>query len=252
MPVDTAFILRSVNYKESDRIFTLYTREMGKISAIAKGARKSAKRFGGALQPFALFETTLNRSRRGSSDMYLVSDATLIRDNGGLATDLTRLGVAGFLMELIREAAPEHESNASLFDLGADALQLLSDDSSLFPRSLMLSAGLRILAKSGLAMSVSRCNACGTGVPRGKSAYFDALRGGVVCTPCGGGPLLLDAETVQAFIYLTINPIEAGAHCQIEGRVLKKMEAAFDAYIHVQLEKQLKTPGFITQVTEGN
>ncbi|MBN2714945.1 MAG: DNA repair protein RecO [Deltaproteobacteria bacterium] len=252
MPVDTALILRSVNYRESDRIFTLYTRELGKISAIAKGARKSSKRFGGALQPFAVFETTLNQSRRGSSHMHVLSDAALICDNAGLGKDLLRLGVAGFLMELIREAAPEHEPSATLFDLAVSALKLLSDDLALSPGNLAIAAGLRILAQCGLAMSVTHCTACGTAVPAGKSVYFDALRGGVVCTPCGGGPILLDATAAAAFVYLSTHPIEDGAHCKIDTDTLRKMESTFDTYIHMQLEKQLKTFTYMMQVSGKN
>ena len=248
MSIETAFILRAVNYKESDRILTLYTRSKGKISAIAKGARKSTKRFGGALQPFTVFETTITKTRRGSGNMFVVSDAALIHDNNGLSRDLTRLGVAGFLMELIREAAPEHEASEPLFDLGVTALRILSDDHACLPRHLALAAGMRILAQCGLAMSVGHCTACGRDVPPGKSVYFDALRGGVVCTPCGGGPLLLDGDAAAALLYLAQHPVESAAQYPIAAPVLEELESAFDTYVHVHLEKQLKTSLYLMQL----
>jgi DNA repair protein RecO (recombination protein O) len=246
---DTAFILRSVNYRESDRILTLYTREHGKLSAIARAARKSSKRFGGALLPFAVFDVSLTPSRKGSGEMFTISQASLQRANDGLGKDLTRLGVAGFLLELIREAAPEHESSEPLFRLGDEALTLLSDEPMLNPRGLMLAAGMRILAQCGLAMSVGRCNACGREVPGGKSVYFDTLRGGVVCTPCGGGPILLDAETATAFAFLEQHPVLDGARHSISPETLAHMESVFTGFIQMHLEKELKTPAYLHQIT---
>ncbi|MBN2526518.1 MAG: DNA repair protein RecO [Deltaproteobacteria bacterium] len=249
MILETAFILRAVNYGESDRIYTLYTQGHGKLSAIAKAARKSTKRFGGALQPFAVFEVALTPSRRGSSNMYTIGEATMVAANDGLSKNLSRLGIAAFLLELLREVAPEHESSAPLFDVGKEALALLSDTCQLHERNLLLSAGMRILAQSGLAMSVGRCNACGRPVPPGKPIYFDALRGGVVCTPCGGGPILLDAQCAAAFRFLATHPIAESAALSIDPPVLDAMESAFIAFIHMHLEKQLKTPGFMSQIS---
>ena len=249
MPTDTAIILRSVNYKESDRIYTLYTRDQGKISAIARSARKSAKRFGGALLPYAVFEAVLNPSRRGNGNMLVISEASLIYANEGLGTNLATLGVAGFLLELLREAAPEHESSASLFDLTVQALRMLSDNLCLTPRVLLLSAGMRILAQSGLAMSVGRCNACGKKVPSGRSVYFDAQRGGVVCTACGGGPILLPSKVVDGLVFLEQHSMEEVASLEVDADILQQMLSAFEIFVQMHLEKQLRTPGYLDQLS---
>ena len=249
---DTAFILRAVNYKESDRIFTLYTHDLGKVSAIAKGARKSAKRFGGALQPFAVFEVSLIESRRSSNRMFTIGEATLIAANDGLARNLSHLGIAAFLLELLREVAPEHESSTSLFEVGTEALDLLGNAPAINERNLMLSAGMRILALSGLAMSVGRCNACGRAVPKNKSVYFDALRGGVVCTACGGGPILLDAKAANGFVFLEQHTMKEGASHPIDAVSLESMESAFSAFVHMHVERQLKTPSYLSQLLPKN
>lgn len=245
---DTAFILRTVKYKESDKILTLFTRDHGKVSALARGARKSTKRFGGALEPFAVFEVILSSSGRGCGSMYNLGEATVLQSNDALGTNLERLGVAAFLLELLREVAPEHDSSVSLFDLSTEALGLLSGDTAAKPRNVLLAVGMRILAQSGLAMSGSQCNACGTTVPPHKSVYFDALRGGVVCTPCGGGPILLNAATAGALVDLQQHPIEEAAHFKISNDILTELESIFETFINVQLEKTLKTPTFMGQI----
>ena len=88
---DRAFLLRSVNFKESDKIVTLFLERMGKISAMAKGARKSWRRFGGALEPFSLFEVTVVQ---GKGNLWRLDEATLISPHSDLASDLSQ-GVTG-------------------------------------------------------------------------------------------------------------------------------------------------------------
>lgn len=222
---------------------------MGKISALARGARKSSKRFGGALEPFAVFEATFARSRHGVGSMFTISEASVLESNDSLGSNLEKLGVAGFLLELLREVAPEHDSSEALFDLGRGALHLLSTDATANPRNVLFSAGLRILAQSGLAMGVTRCTACGTAVPPNKSVFFDALRGGVVCTPCGGGPILLSAEAAGALRFFQQHTVLESASRDIDASVRTEMQSVFETFINVHLEKYLKTPLFMEQVT---
>lgn len=221
---------------------------MGRFSAIAKGARKSTKRFGGALEPFALFEATLSSSRRGSS-LYTLTEASLQKSHDGLSQNLTHLGVAAFLIELLREIAPEHDSSSSLFDVCQESLGILDTDAHICAKALMLGAGMRILAQSGFGISVQTCNACGTKVPPHKSVFFDALRGGVVCTPCGGGPILLDSKAITDLIFLSTHPISDCAHTKLSSASLNQLESVFETFINVHLEKKLKTPSFMDQVS---
>ena len=101
-----AFLLRSVDYGESDRVLTLLSEERGKIAAIARGARSSRKRFGGALEPFALLEVSL---ARGRGSLPRLAEASLLRAYAGLSRSLGRVGAAGFALELSGEVLPEHQ-----------------------------------------------------------------------------------------------------------------------------------------------
>ena len=241
-----AFILRSVNYRESDRILTLLTRDLGKVSAIAKAARKSRKRFGGALEPFTRFEAVLGRGR-GGGRLYSLREAHLLDSHAALARDLQRLGVAAHLLEVVREVVPEEEPNFRMFDIVQATLGLLAGGVSC-PRSLGIAAIQRVLATSGFAVSVGSCNACGAPVPPGRSVLFDPLRGGVVCTPCGGGPLRISGRAAAAFAELGATSLEAASEKKLDAGEWSRIEYALDAFVQQHLEKELKTTAFRRQV----
>ena len=242
-----AFILRAVDLRESDRLLTLLTDKLGKVSAVARGARTSRKRFGGALEPFALIEVLLERGR-GRESLFALSEATLVDAHAGLSADLERLGAAAFVIELAREVTPEHEPDARLFRVVAEALALLSSEGACATRSLAAAAGLRILACAGLAVGADGCTACGKPVPPGRKARFDPRRGGVVCTACGGGPLLLSAESATALAALGRVPLAEAAAADHSAAALLEIENALAAFLEQHLARPLRSGLFRRQV----
>src|SRR6185369_6027248 len=108
--VTQAIVLRTVNFGESDRIVTLYGRSTGKVSAVARGARRSKKRFGAALGIFGIGEAVLKSRPRASSDlMWLESFTTTGSGFHELTTDVAKVAHAGYLCELVNELTPVHE-----------------------------------------------------------------------------------------------------------------------------------------------
>ncbi|GFO55827.1 DNA repair protein RecO [Geomonas sp. Red276] len=108
-----AIVLRLTDYGEADRIVTLFSLEQGKISGIARGAKKSRKRFGGALEPFAHLRLQL---QKGSGLATLLS-ADIVGIFAGIRTDLAKIGTAAYACELVERLTPEEEPNPRLFRL---------------------------------------------------------------------------------------------------------------------------------------
>jgi DNA repair protein RecO (recombination protein O) len=242
-----AFLLRTVDYGESDRVLTLLSEDRGKIAAIARGARSSRKRFGGALEPFALLEVSLTRGR---GSLPLLAEASLLRAHSGLSRSLGRFGAAGFVLELAREILPEHQPEPAIFNLVDELLPLLAEAEDHDAVVLALGAALRALAAAGLGVSVSECNACGASVPPGRRVYFDPRRGGVVCTSCGGGPLVVSAAGIRALVTLAREPLGAVATAvgDLEPEVLGEIEHVLGAFLEQHLERPLKSLSFLDQV----
>src|SRR5512142_1565262 len=103
----TGVVLRTVDYGESDRVVTLLSRERGKISAFARGARASRRRFGGALEPFTLLSAEVRV--RGGSDLLGLDSTAVLRGYGAIRADLARIACAAYAAELARELVRDHE-----------------------------------------------------------------------------------------------------------------------------------------------
>ncbi|MEY4514332.1 MAG: hypothetical protein RLZZ450_6454 [Pseudomonadota bacterium] len=191
MLTDDALLLRATDYRDADRIVTLFTRGSGKLSAIARGARGSKRRFAGALEPYAVIRVELDE-RRG--ELMTLKRAEMTRAFPNLLTQLERMDVAAAALALVREAHAPLVPDEALF---VSALQYLAvvDHEGDPQRSLLLAFALRVLSLIGLAPRLEVCGRSGEPVPTGRAAYFDPVLGAVVSRRHGGGPFLLSADT---------------------------------------------------------
>jgi DNA repair protein RecO (recombination protein O) len=176
-----ALLLRSVDYGDADRILTLLTSGFGKASFIARGARRSKKRFAGALEPLCLLGVEL---RQGAQLGTLLS-AQVTRSFPRVLADLDAMRCGFAALELLRELSAEHEPDPAVF---ATALELLAalDARETLPERLLLCFEVRLLGLLGFAPRLDACGACGKRPAEGQAGHFDPLHGHLVCRGCGG------------------------------------------------------------------
>ena len=125
MPLHTsdALILRTYALGESDRIVVFLTRDRGKKRGVAKNARQSRRRFGGALEPLTCGRVTYRERER--RDLVFVQDIAPTRSPLA-ATDGEALSYVGYFAELIDECAPENDPSEPLFRLGTSIVEAMS------------------------------------------------------------------------------------------------------------------------------
>lgn len=187
-----ALLLRRVELGEADLIVTLFTQTLGRVSAMARGARRSTKRFGGALEPF--FTLKVRLEERPRSELFLLSEASIARPRLGLLTELSRLEVAGRALSWVRRAAPPRTPEPEAWLLLERLLdRLATSEAGLSPERELCELGLPLLSAFGWGLDFERCVSCGKPCPEGPPATIDALRGGLVCRECGGGRLRISA-----------------------------------------------------------
>lgn len=187
--------MRSVDYRDSDRIVTLLTEDYGKLSALARGARKSQRRFGGALQPYVLMNAHF---RPGRGELAHLERVSVDRSFHAILRNLEAIGAAGAALAVVRERVPDHEPEPAVFDTVVGLLTALNDGAP--PEEALLSLQIRTLATLGFAPTLDRCVLCGKTPAPGRSASFDAARGGIVCRACGGGRLVLSAASLLRWV----------------------------------------------------
>jgi DNA repair protein RecO (recombination protein O) len=211
MPVveTDAVVLRTIRYGEADAVLTVYTRDRGRASVMAKGARRSTSKLGGRLQPGVWAHMTL---QVGRGDMFTVRGASVVRTHAGLWVEGGRLRAAGCVLEAALRVLPEAEGNEEAFALLVRTLDLLSHaegplgEPRLHP--LVLGFAAKLLVVSGLLPQLGACSACGAPPPL--SAFSPSV-GGVLCAACARGADPLDEPARLALAGLIGSPLaEAG------------------------------------------
>ena len=192
-----ALLLRSVDYRDADRVVTLLTEDFGKLSALARGARKSRRRFGGTLQPYVVFNAQL---RAGRGELENLEHVSVDRSFLNILRSLDAIGAAGAALASIRERLPDHEPEREVFRAAVGFLEALDGGSP--PTESLITLQIRMLARLGFAPTLDQCVGCGKAPPSESAAELDPALGGLVCRACGGGPTLLSAGARRRWVAL--------------------------------------------------
>jgi DNA repair protein RecO (recombination protein O) len=191
--VTPAIVLRVVDTGDADRVVTLLARDLGLVSAIARGARKSVRRFGAALSLFGVGEATLVE-RRGS-DLHRLDTFHAARGFPHLASDLAKVAHGGYACELVLGLSPPGQPEPAVFDLLLSLFTLYEAGPARAETLRVFE--LRLLEAVGLRPQLDVCASCG-GAPDGPGQSFSARLGGVLCGACGSGGTLLEADARRA------------------------------------------------------
>ncbi len=177
-----AIVVGRQDYGEADRILRLMTAELGRISVLARHARKSRKRFGGRLDLGNVLEVGL---KRGRGELYLLTDCELHAGHPHLRNDLYRISLAGYACELCGGLAQEDRPEPRLFGLLEVALLVLEACTS--GPGLAYRAGLeaKALTFAGFTPSLERCAVCDEALV--SPLAWSPSAGGAVHRHCGEG-----------------------------------------------------------------
>jgi DNA repair protein RecO (recombination protein O) len=183
--VDTtdAVVVRATPVGESDLVLGLYTRALGRVSAIARGARSSRRRFAGALGTMVVSDVELSRRARGG-ELWSLDSATPREDLSAIAADPIGLGHASYGIELVRELTPAEVPEPAILDLLVELWRQLAAGPS---PSLLRGFELQLCALLGSDIALDQCAACHDADRLEDGAVFDPTRGGVLCRVCAVG-----------------------------------------------------------------
>jgi len=183
-----ALIIGSMRYREADRIVNLYTRDRGRLGAIAKGVRRLKSKTGGRLEPFSLVRASFH-SGRGS--LYTVTGVETLRTFQGVRDKLFRMEEGARLFSAVRKLFPEEEASVEAFNLLVRGVaQLAETADAAAAANVVLATRLKLLTLLGYAPETKRCSFCEA---EGPFPGYSPAQGGVVCQGCWAG------ETGEAF-----------------------------------------------------
>ncbi len=226
-----AIVLRSIRYGEADRILHLYTPAHGRLSAIAKGIRRSRSRFGARLEPFFHVRAMLHEGR---GELFTVSAVDTIATHGALREHAASLDAAARACDAVTRLFETSDPHPEVFRLLANELALLSDDVAHARPGNGLAFRIKLLLAVGIVPQLAACAACGEAE---HLQGFSAASGGVVCNSCEAAAFALDEEAYRFLVDALGRPLARAPDAS--ERALRQAERAItetaEHHAHVHL-----------------
>ncbi len=236
-------VLKSTEYEEADRIVTIFTKDHGKITAIAKGVRKTKSKFGSSLEILTHSVFLFYKGR----NIDIVSQAEILESFFSASKEIIKFAFAANCVEVINKLTEEREINIGLFILLKGVLHYLRESND--PKLLALSFKWQAMSILGYKPSLNHCCRCNKSIKNQKEMYFDTREGGLVCTDC----ILEDRreyiEVSHYFVKLLrkilITHISTISDATIPVNKIKELEKITNSYIAYHSEKSFKTDDFL-------
>ncbi len=173
-------VLRRRDFGESDRILVLFTRKLGRVSVIAKGARKPSSKISGHLELFMRSSFLISRGR----NLHILSQAEVVEDYEPLRKNLSGIGIGSYVIELVDAVTYEEGSNLKLYNLLISTLDSLSAGQD--PDIIIRYYEIHLLDLVGFRPELFVCVECGKKIIE-QDQFISGELGGAICPECALG-----------------------------------------------------------------
>jgi DNA repair protein RecO (recombination protein O) len=243
-----ALVLRTFDQGESDRLVHLYTESLGRVSAIAKGARRSKRRFPGTLEIFNLLDARIVDPPRAS--LMRIEGATLHRAFEGLSLDLGRYAIACQFLELLDRFTGERESNPGLFHFAVGVLGIVDEEEPDPLLALLILA--KTLARLGYRPELIHCASCGVPIAEAEGApAFVPRHGGAVCAACTDPhELPVEAGLLRSLEAGIRSPLRDRHGLGLRPEAVQRIREMLDRFFRFHIGLELRTAEFLRQSLE--
>ena|SRR5437870_5020079 len=238
-----AIVLRTYPLREADLLVTLFTRVEGKVRGVARSAKKSKRRFGGALEPLTYVRAYYeDRERR---ELARLDSCEVLESPLANEVSYPRAVALGHLAELLDELLPEREANDTVFRLALSVLAGLRGSDVWMPVTYF---ELWITRLMGYLPELSECIVCGRTL-NGSRAFFHALADGLMCAEdkrLASSEISAESRSLAAQMFRA--PVESfagGSWPKAQGADLRKFLLQT---LQRHIEKKLVTAGMLEKI----
>ena len=227
-------VIRQTKYSESDRILTIFTKDKGKIQAIAKGARKPKSKLISSTETFCYSEFILYKGK----SLYNINQGDVINSFYSLREDIYKLSYATYILELIDSSLLEEEPNDILFELLVKTLKILSETKGDY-KKLLLAFQIKYISFIGYKPQLNQCVNCGNDLTN--NIKFNIIQGGTVCERCfSNSAYEKDVKhiTINNMRKLMYSKLDELKDIDIDKNEERKIEEVIMIYITSHIEKK--------------
>ena len=240
-----AVVLRRRDYGDADRILTVVTPALGKLTLIAKGVRKTSSRKAGHLE--LLTHTSLIIAKARTWD--IVTEASTVESFRNVREDLDSISRASFLCELVDNFVESEDENQPLWELLLLALREL-DSGQCDPQGLLCWFELHLLGVSGFQPQLFHCLNCGEEIEPVVNA-FSLSEGGIFCPRCAEGRSdtePIEADVLKVLRYLQSHDWPDVRRIAIRPHIVRRVDNLLYRYLLTILERQLRSVDFMRRL----
>jgi DNA repair protein RecO (recombination protein O) len=244
----TGIVLRSLDYGESDRIVTFATSDFGKLKGIAKGARRSKKRFVNTLEALSCSEVIF--SRKGHDSLALIESCHIVDHYPAIRENLDKTLTASSMLELVDQFMHEGKGYDGIFETLQGFLNLLAEGTKI-REGLHAFFAVRVLGIAGYAPVLDRCILCNVPLTGDNAYRFSPVKGGVMCRSCGkdhpeGLPVSLG--TIRTLLLSRDLGLDKLGRLTVTSLTVLECEQLLHRFIVHLLGKELKTQHVIREI----
>ena len=247
-----AFVIRTTRMAESSRVVTLFSREIGKVKAVAKGVGRLKSKMSGSIELFNLIEGVLYKKE--TVDLGTLSSASVLEDFKDIVTDPRRFGFGSAWCEILDKTSHAEEAQPNTFTLTLDYLRTLNKSKPEICGLLFWSGVVKLLEIEGYAPRLDKCVSCGVDKVAGR-LMVSLSRGGLVCNKCAEPDELiidLSAKALEILRRMESEPfseISQISHDKRIGKEAAEVIMAFASY-HLGLPRSLKSFKFLENLPD--
>jgi DNA repair protein RecO (recombination protein O) len=247
-----AILLRRTDFGDYDLIVTLFSLKRGKISLIAKSAKKSSKRFSGILELFSALEVVGSIGR--GKGLPVLQEAALKFPFNKIRSDIKKTAYASYWAELIHDWMQENERLPTLYYLFQHVLSEL-DGGGTPEEALSIFFQIRFLAISGHFPNLRHCYRCRTSLEllAQDRLFFDIVRGGIMCARCApipAGGTQLSKGTAKQLLWVGGGDLAKAARIRFTSQAIQEGLEFLETFVPYHLGRQPRSLKFLRQIRE--
>lgn len=242
--ISPSIIMRAKEFGESDLLVSFFTSDRGRLDGVAKGARRSQKRFVNCLEIFCL--ANMEYEVRTHGRLAFLHSCKLLEGFPGLRGNFSSLSLASYMVELTGVLFPPNVADQRMFKLLRESLRAL--DKGKRPDVLRILFEARAMTLGGYAVNLDKCCVCGRTYAGAGRAVFNRDKGGIACMKCqreSPSSPGLDPSSVRAFKAVQELSWEKVSELELGDDTITEMKQTLTFHIEYRLGQRLKTAKFL-------
>ncbi|MBT3178839.1 MAG: DNA repair protein RecO [Desulfobacula sp.] len=251
--VTDAILLRKIEYGDHDFIISFLTESKGKISVIAKNAKKSIQRFSGALDLFSVNNIQCTFPKKKKDGLTILSRTDLENGFANIRYDVYKTAYASFWVEVMHFWLEENKQQSGLYNLLLFSLDALNQG-SLSREVISLFFQIRFMSLSGFFPNIENCDKCKTPVDHieQKKVWFDFAEGRIMCQNCikkrSKYGMIVSKGTLKQINWIHTSDISRADRIKFSNLAIKEGEMLVEAFIPFYIGREFKSLQFLDRL----